>query len=1063
MHLNPSAVCPVLAALCVFCVAPVLQAQPADPSNEPANDTPPRRGELHVLVFSGATPIPGVRVRSPRSETHAITGDDGAVYLSVVPGDDAPFLDIPAGVLAKHPEARTIRLAPITVAEGASVEAIVTLDEIGEVKSMYVEGSGKAVATAPDTNDAQPAADAVKGTIRGRVLARESKKPIANAKVFVRGAPIEAETDADGRFTLELPEGTYGLAVLHSDFSTESANDVVVKGKQTAELQLQLDAASTASYEFTVTAPHIEGGIAALLDERRESSNVSDVIGAEEMSRTGDSDAAGALKRVTGITVVGGKYVYVRGMGERYSATLLNGQMIPSPEPERRVVPLDLFPTDVLESVVIQKTFSPDSPGEFGGGVVQLRTRSYPEKFTMSVSASVGYNSQTTFREGPTHTGGDRDWLGTDDGSRELPTAIRDASPIRAGDMFTEGYSDEDRANFARMLSNNYAVRNAVIPPSRGLTVGIGDTFRIGGVPIGFTLSLMYDDDYSLTEKLSKRYVKSDAAEGGVQERNSFNVTSFERVVSTGGIFVAGSEYLKGHTIKSTTLLLRITDLSTDLVSGRDAEEFEVRSARLRFVERQLLTQQITGEQKITDWLQLDWRYAYSTADRDEPDRREYFYRKEAVVGLPDAYQLSGRPDGNQRVWSTLDDTIHDFGGDVTFRFKPWSDLEASVKAGGSKLSRNREVDTTRLTLNGSLPDEVRRQEPNEVFSEKYIGGENGWLLEDVTQGADAYTAEQDLNAAYAMTEIPVLKSLTVMAGVRMEKNQQRVDTFDPFSPDEKVGAELDDTDWLPATTVTWRFADDMSVRAGYGKTLSRPDFRELSEAPFFDVTTGTRYRGNPALERATIDNYDVRWEWYFSTDELLSLGAFYKQFEQPIEMVLPGGTEISVTWSNAKAATNFGLELEGRSRLGFADESLENFYAATNIAIIRSNVDLGDEAKASTSKSRPLQGQSPYVINAQLGFDDTEDDGLGLQAALLYNVFGSRISEVGRLGLPDVYERPAHQVDFVFSQKLGYGLRLKLKAQNLLDPPVKLEQGAKIVQEYRRGRDFSLGLNWSY
>ncbi len=985
--------------------------------------------------------------------------------LRVPPGRIPLVLDIPAGALSGRPAKLAVRPGTVVVAEGTIVEAIVTLGPTGEVVSYDLEGAGAPSATPGEGKQggADATRGAVRGVVRGRIVALETKKPVPGARVYVRGAPVEAVADQDGRFSLELPEGEYGLAIMHPDFSTEGVSDVKVRHEQPTDLTVELTPLSVTLEDFVVTAPHIQGGIAALLDERRESANVSDVIGAEEMSRTGESDAAGALRRVTGITVVGGKFVYVRGMGERYSCTLLNGQMIPSPEPERRVVPLDLFPTDVLESVVIQKTFSPDSPGEFGGGVVQLRTRSYPEKFTFSIGASVGYNSETTFEQAPTHPGGSRDWLGMDDGSRALPEEIRNASPIRAGDRFTQGYSEEDRARFARMLRNNWTVYEATVPPARGLSLSVGDSLRIGEVPVGLALSLLYDDDYQLTNRVSNRYGTSEATVGGIQEVTSFRIRSFERVVSTGGILVAGSEYAKGHKIKSTTLLLRLSDLSTDLIWGVDAEDYDIRWSRLRFVEQQLLTEQIVGEQSIADGLRVDWRYAYSTANRDEPDRREYYYRNEAPKGQPQDFMLSGRPDGNQRVWSELRDRIHDFGADLTYRFKPWAGLDASAKLGGARVNRKRDVDTIRLSFNGSLPPEVRRQAPDEVFSDKYIGGDGGWLLDDVTQGTDAYVAKQQIDAAYLMTELPVMKSLDMMVGVRAERSSQHVDTFDPFSDTAPISADVENLDWLPAGTLTWRFTDDMSVRGAYGRTVSRPDFRELSRASFLDVTSGTRYFGNPDLERAVIDSYDMRWEWYFSTDELLSVGVFYKQFDKPIEQVVAGGTDISLTWNNAKAATNYGAEIEARSQLGFVDPVLGDFYGALNFAVIRSNVDLGDQAAASTSKSRPLQGQSPYVLNAQVGFDDTSEEGTGIQAAVLYNLFGERISEVGRFGLPDVYEKPAHRVDAVFAQKLGLGFRLKAKASNLLDPTVSFRQAGRVVQEYKLGRDFSLELSWSY
>ena len=1048
----------LLAAL-VFVPSAASAAPEAEPDDRATPKPPAPAATVHLVLFETTRPLEGVTVRTGGAETR--TGPDGAAWLTVPAGPTTLVLDVPEATLSGHPGRRTITLRPFDAGHG-TVQAIVTIDGRGEVRVVDLEGAGQKNDVHKDEETRARTVAAPPGTLRGRVLAQETRKPVAGARVYVRGAPEEATTDSDGRFSLTLPEGQYGLAVIHSDYSTETVGELSVKRSQTTEWNVDLTPSSVTLDDFVVTAPHIQGGIASLLDERRESSSVSDVIGAEEMSRTGDSDAAGALRRVTGITVVGGKYVYVRGMGERYSSTLLNGQMIPSPEPERRVVPLDLFPTDVLESVVIQKTFSPDSPAEFGGGVVQLRTRSYPEKLTLSFKASVGYNSETTFRQAPTHHGGSLDWLGMDDGSRALPEEIRSASPIRAGDRFQAGHTDEDRARFARMLTNNWTVHEATVPPSRGFGASVGNTFQLGDVPVGFVLSLFYDDDYQLTRRLSRRYGTSDAAEGGIQEITSFDVRSFERVVSSGGILVAGSEYAKGHRIKSTTLLLRITDMSTDVVTGVDAEDYDIRWSRLRFVERQLLTQQVVGEQTLADGLRLDWRYAYSEALRDEPDRREYYYRNEALAGQPADFQLSGRPDGNVRSWSQLEDRIHDVGADVTYTFSPFSDQEAMVKAGATRMARKRNVDTIRLTFNGSLPADVRRGSPDEVFSETNIGGENGWLLNDVTQGTDAYEAEQSIHAAFLMTELPIMKSLSWMGGIRLESSDQTVSTFDPFSNLTPMEADVSAFDWLPATTLTWRFAQDMSVRGGYGRTVSRPDFRELSQASFLDVTTGTRYFGNPDLERAVIDNYDGRWEWYFSTDELVSFGAFYKRFRSPIEQVVAGGTDISLTWNNAEAATNAGIEVEARSRLGFASGSLEDVYGAVNVAVIRSNVELGDQAAASTSKTRPLQGQSPYVINLQLGYDDAAEEGNGIQTALLYNRFGPRISEVGRFGLPDVYEMPNHRLDAVYSQKIGWGFRVKAKASNLLNPAITFEQADRIVQQVRLGRDVSVELSWA-
>jgi TonB-dependent receptor len=344
------------------------------------------------------------------------------------------------------------------------------------------------------------------------------------------------------------------------------------------------------------------------------------------------------------------------------------------------------------------------------------------------------------------------------------------------------------------------------------------------------------------------------------------------------------------------------------------------------------------------------------------------------------------------------------------------------------------------------------------------MDADRGFTLLDNTRGSDAYTANQSVVAGFAMVTLPIFEPLELMGGVRVERSVQQVDTFDPFVSDpDPVTGRLVNTDWLPAVTATWRLNDAMNLRGGYGRTVSRPDFRELSEAIYRDVITSTSYIGNPDLDRATIENFDVRWEWYLTADELLSIGAFVKVFDQPIEQVDRGGVERSVTWDNADRAQNLGLEFEARRRLSFLSDSLESLYVATNAAWIRSRVTLGDAARASTSTERALQGQSPFIVNAQIGIDDTTDAGSGITAALVYNVAGRRISDVGRLRAPDTFEEPFHQVDLIYGHELGAGLAVSLKAQNLIDHEQRFTQGERVRSRFRRGRDFSIGASWSY
>ena len=696
--------------------------------------------------------------------------------------------------------------------------------------------------------------------------------------------------------------------------------------------------------------------------------------------------------------------------------------------------------------------------------MVQLRTRTLPQAFTAGVELSSGMVTNATFQDRPSYSGGGLDFLGTDDGARDLPHRIRQESPLREGNRFEEGYSKEQLADLARLLPNTYNVSEDPVPVNAGASVKLGDKREIFGIPAGFLLSGGWSNDYSFREE---DYTGFNVSGGDLQVDNDFFIRELTQTVGTSGILVLGAEPARGHEIKATTLLLRITDNQTGVVSGYSNDlDTDIRQSRLQFVERQLITQQVAGEHELSRLADgvLEWRYAFSTAKRDEPDRREYFYTDVAADGAPDDFQLSARPAGNRRIWSALTDDIHDLGLDYTQPFNVWSGLEAKAKVGGTVVLRDREYDTVRLTLRAptSLSDDMRRRSPEEIWSAENLNADDGWILEDTTQPTDAYTAEQEIEAGYAMATVPVTANIELTAGARIERSRQRVDTFAPFDPEmSPLATELDNTDVLPSAAGRWNLTEELVLRAGYGRTVSRPDFRELSPTSFRDVLTATRYVGNPDLERAVIDNADARMEYYFSSDELVSVGGFYKRFRNPIEQVNRSDTERTVSWDNAGKATNYGVEVEARRRLGFIHDVMAKAFVASNVAFIKSEVNLGADAGVSTSKDRALQGQSPYVVNAQLGYDDSRRS--GVTAVVLYNVFGRRIRGVGRYGTPDIFEEPYHQLDFVYGQKLGEHWEVKLKAKNLLDRDVEFHQGDEISRRYKVGRFFGLSVGWNY
>ncbi len=1004
-------------------------------------------GAVEGVLFEASTgqPVGGVRVAVAG---HGATRSDASGGFS---------LEVPGGTWTVEVGRATVQ--GVRVAEEGTSELLLTLDPEGRIAHVQREEPG-ADPVEPEVNeDLGPP-----GQIKGMLSNADDGEALSGARIFVRGLAVEGSSDKKGRFELELPAGSWQLSILSEGFATLN-QEVEVLAEQVVEVVLEMVPKGAALADFTISAPHVEGGTAELLEERRASGAVADVIGAEQMARSGDSDAAGALKRVTGLTVVGGRYVYVRGLGERYSSTLLNGASLPSPEPERRVVPLDMFPAALLDSVVIQKTFTPDMPAEFGGGVVMLRTRRVPTEPVLTIKLSGGYRSTTTFRDGLRYEGGATDFLGIDGDFRDLPPAVQEASDagsISEETMFTEGFSSEELEAMGESMANRWNLHRDQTPPDLGLSVTAGNGWDLGEHSGGLLAALTYSSAWE-RDDWSHTYYK--VGEGGsVVERNAYDFEALEHTIRLGGILTGGIDLAGGHSLTLLSMLNRNTDDEAREYQGYNSDALTtIEVGRLRWVERQLFTNQLQASHPLPGDATLEWSYTISLAHRDEPDRREYRFDAEDLEA--DYWLLSDRPEGNQRVYSVLADVNHDVGVDLTL---PLWRRDADEDGGDSALlglgvcvvSKERDVDTRRFKFQHKGPlsndSEVTSKDPESIFVPENIGND-GFQLGEITRPTDNYRATQLLLSAYLMGDLTLGRD-RVVAGARLESSAQSVLTFEPFAVDsEPITADLKTVDLLPAVVYTRTLTEEHLVRLGYGRTLNRPDFRELSPATFNDVTGGRQIFGNPDLERATIDNVDLRWEWYPGPGESVSMAGFYKRFTNPIESVIEASAEHSQTYGNAEGANNYGLEVEWRKTLGFVSEPLEAFYLAGNVAVIRSRVILGTDGIA-TSRDRALQGQSPWVINAQAGYAPIEGK---LDLTVLYNHTGPRIADVGALGIPDSYLYPHARLDIVGSCELGGGWKVSARVQNILDQVESEYVGDYLAQATRSGWEGGASLSW--
>lgn len=826
--------------------------------------------------------------------------------------------------------------------------------------------------------------------------------------------------------------------------------------------------ASTVSSIALAQAPQIEeiSVIGQFVpDEKRATDAVSNVVNSEEFSRTGDANIAESLKRVAGLSTVGGKFVYVRGLGERYSMTLLNGAILPSPEPINRVVPMDLFPTSVLDSVLVQKTYSAQFPSEFGGGVLQMRTKKSTDEFFFNITSSVGGVQGVAFKDGFTLDGGDTDWLGSDDGWREAPMPLLEATAdntrLQPFSPFSgQGIPLDQLEAVGESFNNQWTPQVESINPNVSTTVSMGNFHELNddGMKVNYLAAVNYSNSWDTDVIERNTYAPGS---GGLTLRESQTFTGTENSVDISAIATAGLDFNFNHNLRLTSVLLRKTDDRVNRSEGFTEAEQELQVNESEWIERELFTNQLQGDHYFPDFneLTINWRASRIKAERDSPDWR--IYRR-------DAGELSSRVDGNQRTWSVLDDTAEEFGVDASMTFYG-GPLESIVttRAGyvNNQKERQSEIRRFGFAFIGALTNDrnLLLSPVENIFSPENIRPD-GFQIRELTRPTDNYQAENEMEAFYGEVEFNFNDRLRFTGGVRQEDFTQQVNTFDLFRPTTGSNASQETSELLPSFSLTF-INYDHQFRLAYSETVSRPDFRELSPAAFTNPVTGWEVIGNPDLKITDIVNYDFRWEWYFGFTDYMSVGLFYKEFTNPIESSIVSSVSRRGTFINADGAINQGIEIEGYKRLDFLGDDFfngigEDFYLQANVSFIDSEVEIAPENQGVlTTLVRPLQGQSDWLFNFQMGYEPFS----GTTATLLYHYFGERISDVGVETAPDFIQEPFGELNFVFIRDLTENLGMTFKAKNIMDERNEVTQGGFVANGYNRGREFSFQLDYTF
>lgn len=831
-------------------------------------------------------------------------------------------------------------------------------------------------------------------------------------------------------------------------------------------------------------------------DDKRVTSEVSSFLTIDDIATTGDGDIAAALGRVTGLSVSDGRFVIVRGLNERYSNTLINGSPLASPEPFRRAVPLDLFPTNLISNVLVQKTFSPEYPGDFGGGLLQIETTTLPSEGFVELGLSFAADTETSFQTGLLHDGGDKDWLGFEDGTREFPEQYVDIFNSQ-----NIGPSEQDEillAEIGRALPNAplWLVQEGDIGGDVGGDLTLGDRYDFDNFSIGVIASVGYDNGWETRQgRRGKARVQGD----GLSARTNLERFSTANTVESNGLFNLGAEIGDQHELNFLALVLRSTEKETRTLIGPDDDRDAVtRRDFTEYFERQVYTYQLSGEHEfnIGQGLGLDWRWSTSDASRNAPNQREALYEQED----DGRFRLLNGLDGNSITFTRVDEVTDEYGLDFTLPVTLLG-LDWEWKAGYADLSKER------TAYSRSFGFASRNDDPDLLFSRiDFIFADQNifpsrFFLQEVggVLTPEAYRGELNVDAWYVGTDVELTPFLRAALGVRFEDGEQIVDTFgfpntDPTDIGDNEGFISEDY-VLPAATLTWTFADNMQMRFGYSQTVVRPQFRELGFAEFFNTETDERFRGNPFLVNSDITNFDARFEWYFSRQQFFTAGIFYKDIDSPIvEYALREGETLATSFINAPSAEILGFELEFERRFDlserFSGEFWENaeFFVKANYTFTDSEMAAGEgdtvivaeplagDAVASVNTAsgfindgEALQGQSDHLANLQIGW---EDENAGTRTALLLNFTGERTRALANVaaGLPAVVEEPPTTLDLVHSRSfdvLGSEFSARFAVRNLLGDDYVATQSAGdssfVVDSYDIGRTFQFSLTRSF
>lgn len=884
------------------------------------------------------------------------------------------------------------------------------------------------------------------GTITGRVIDANTGQGLVGAGIQLVGTTIGNIAGVDGRYTIiRVPSGTATIQVRLIGYGPKTITGIIVPVNGSVQQDITLKTADVQLVAMVVSANKEKGSVNEALDQQKNATNVVNAITSEQIARSPDGDAAQAAQRVSGVSVADGKYLQARGLGERYTTASLNGARIPSPEPERKVVPLDLFPSSLLQDITLSKTFTPDQPGDFAGANVNIRTKEFPASRQINYSASFGGNDRVMGRTLPMAPRAGGELLGFSAGSRKMPTALSSAN-------FFGNVTQSQYNQIALQQRNVWDATPRAGGPSGSFGASTGGN-TILGKRIGYVLSGNYG--YSEEVRADERFaVGNQGPNNTVVPLTSLSGSTGRSSIQWGGIANFATLLGKSSRVSLNTTATRSADNEARTDRGFDENLADsIARTTLRYVERGVFTVTGQGEHQLSDRNKTSWSATYGSTTRREPDRSDVVYSR----GSDGKYSLLASLDGARRLYFKLNENNVTAQVDHAFQLGA-SARQNMLKVGAYTRATDRQADAPIYAFISRAPSSTLVESPSVIFGSTQACASCSLINVQPIGQAGSYTATDRTSAGYAMLDWGMRENIRIITGARVEAARIGVDasTQGGFT----AAARLNNTDVLPSLLVNARISESQNLRFGVTRTLARPEYRELAPVTFRDVLGGVSVTGNDKLKRSLIDNYDVRYEVFPNAGEVLSIGGFIKQFDRPVERIESATSgAYQALYQNAVKATNIGVELEARKQLGFLGSWAESFTGFSNVTVMSSKVTLDTTRGLSvTDRTRRLVGQAPYVINAGLSYSSLSGR---TNATLLYNVVGERIYAAGVAPLPNIVETPRDIVDFSLRFPIMGDLSGRFDARNLLDARYRFMQGNLEREGYNAGRSIAFGFSW--